>query len=212
MKVLIACERTGAVRDAFARLGHHAVSCDLVDTTTRGLHVKWDALLTAYFEDHWDLMIAHPTCTFLCSSGLHRNKRVPGREERTQESLEFVRRLMAAPIERIAIENPIGRIGTAIRKADQIIQPHQFGHDATKATCLWLKNLPKLTPTKHVPGRMVEWPKGSGKMVERWANQTDSGQNNLPPSDERWMLRSATYQGIADAMADQWGGPVGIFA
>jgi hypothetical protein len=198
MKVLIACERSGVVRDAVARRGHHAVSCDLADTYSPGAHVKWDALLTAYFEDHWDLMIAHPTCTFLCSSGLHWNKRVPGREEKTQESLEFVRRLMAAPIERIAIENPVGRIGTAIRKADQTIQPWQFGHDASKATCLWLKNLPLLKPTKIVEGRLV-----NGK--RRYANQTDSGQNNLPPSEDRWMLRSMTYQGIAEAMADQWG-------
>lgn len=148
-------------------------------------------------------MIAHPDCTFLCSSGLHWNKRVPGRQEKTEAALEFVRRLMDAPIERIAIENPIGCIGTRIRKADQVIQPYEYGEDASKATCLWLKNLPPLRPTKRVPGRIVTH---NGKQVERWANQTDSGQNRLGPSNDRWKERARTYQGWANAMAMQWGG------
>ena len=198
MRVLVACEFSGTVRDAFIARGHYAVSCDLLDTETPGPHVKWDAVLTAHFEDHWDLMIAHPPCTFLCSSGLHWNKRVPGRAEQTEAALDFVRALMDAPVDRIAVENPIGCIGTRIRKASQIIQPWQFGHDASKATCLWLKNLPLLKPTLLVPGRIV-----AGK--ERWANQTDSGQNRLPPSADRWAERSLTYQGIANAMAEQWG-------
>lgn len=149
-------------------------------------------------HEGWDLMIAHPPCTYLCSSGLHWNKRRPERALLTEESLDFVRLLMNAPIPRIAIENPIGCIGTRIRKADQTIHPHQFGHDASKATCLWLKGLPLLVPTAHVAPRLVD-----GK--KRWANQTDSGQNSLPPSDDRWKIRSATYAGIAEAMATQWG-------
>jgi hypothetical protein len=143
-------------------------------------------------------MIAHPPCTYLCSSGLHWNKRRPERVQQTEKALEFVRLLMDARIPRIAIENPIGCISTRIRKPDQIIQPWQFGHDASKATGLWLKGLPLLAPTALVAGRVVD-----GK--RRWANQTDSGQNRLPPSADRWKLRSATYQGIANAMAAQWG-------
>lgn len=119
----------------------------------------------------------------------------------TEDALEFVRLLMNAPIPRIAIENPVGAISTRIRKPDQIIQPYQFGDDASKRTCLWLKGLPKLVPTSVVPGRVVT---ANGKQVERWANQTDSGQNKLGPSEERWKLRSKTYQGIANAMAQQW--------
>lgn len=143
-------------------------------------------------------MVAHPPCTYLCISGLHWNKRVPGRQAQTEEALLFVRQLLEAPVKHIALENPIGCISSRIRKPDQIIQPHQFGDDASKATCLWLKNLPKLTHTKHVAPRMV----GTRK---RWANQTDSGQNRLPPSEDRWALRSLTYEGIAEAIAEQWG-------
>lgn len=146
----------------------------------------------------WDLMIAHPPCIYLCSSGLHWNKRRPEREKLTEEALDFVRLFFDSSIEKVCIENPIGRIGTAIRKADQVIQPYQYGHDASKRTALWLKNLPLLQPTALVLPRMV-----NGKL--RWANQTDSGQNRLPPSDHRSMDRSRTYEGIAKAMADQWG-------
>jgi hypothetical protein len=142
-------------------------------------------------------MIAHPPCTYLCSSGLHWNKRRPGRAEETEKALEFVRRLLDAPMPRIALENPVGCISTRIRPYDQAIQPYQFGHDASKKTCLWLKNLPPLRPTKMVEPRMV-----NGK--PRWGNQTDSGQNKLPPSADRWAIRSETYQGIAQAMAEQW--------
>jgi len=146
----------------------------------------------------WDLMIAFPPCTYLCSSGLHWNTRRPGRAQKTAEALDFVRALLDAPIHRIALENPIGCISTQIRPPDQIIQPHEFGHDASKRTCLWLKNLPSLVATARVEPRIV-----NGR--PRWGNQTDSGQNKLTPSDDRWKKRSATYEGIAAAMADQWG-------
>jgi len=198
VKVLVACESSGAVRDAFRLRGHDAWSVDLLaDETGSQWHMQGDAL-EAIRQFCPDLLIAHPPCTFLCASGLHWNKRRPGREQNTIEALEFVRALMGAPVERIAIENPVGRIGTAIRPADQYVQPHEFGHDASKRTGLWLKNLPPLVPTCHVEPRMVD-----GK--PRWANQTDSGQNRLPPSAERWRDRSRTYTGIAEAMADQWG-------
>ena len=140
------------------------------------------------------MMIAHPPCTFLCSSGLHWNKRRPGREEKTKKALEFVRLLLDADIPRIALENPIGCISTRIRKPDQIIQPWQFGHPESKATCLWLKGLPPLQPTNIVPLPF------SG----RWDNMTPSGQNNLGPSPTRWKERSKTYIGIAEAFALQW--------
>lgn len=197
MRVLVACESSGVVREAFRRLGHDAWSCDLLPAEDGSpFHLQGDALSHA-LGGVWDLMIAHPPCTYLCSSGLHWNKRVEGREARTKMALEFVRELMSVPIARIAIENPVGRIGTAIRKADQYIQPYEFGEDASKRTGLWLKNLPLLRPTQRVPGRMV-----GGK--ERWANQTDSGQNRLGPSEKRWQERSKTYAGIARAMAEQW--------
>ena len=195
MKVLVACEYSGTVRDAFLARGHDALSCDLLPTDAPGPHYQGD--VRDILGDGWDLMIAHPPCTYLCSSGLHWNKRVPGRAQMTEDALDFVRLLLDAPIPRIALENPIGCIGTRIRKASQTIQPWQFGHDASKATCLWLKNLPLLTPTAVVEPRIA-----NGK--KRWANQTDSGQNRLPPSDDRWKIRSETYVGIAEAMADQW--------
>jgi hypothetical protein len=152
-------------------------------------------------KPQWDMMIAHPDCTYLCSSGLHWNERVPGRSQKTEDALEFVRVLMAAPIHSIAIENPIGRINTAIRSPDQYIQPYEYGHDASKRTGLWLKNLPPLRPTEFVEPRIID-----GK--PRWANQCDSGQNKLGPSPDRWKLRAATYPGWALAMAEQWGGLV----
>jgi len=199
MKILIACEHSGAVRDAFIRAGHNAMSCDLLETESPGPHYKGDVRDVLY--DPWDMMIAHPSCTYLSVSGLHWNGRVPGRSAKTEEALDFVRLLMFVPhIQKIAIENPVSCISTRIRKPDQTIQPHEFGHDASKRTCLWLKGLPKLRPTKHVPPRIVD-----GK--PRWDNQTDSGQNKLPPSADRWKIRSATYLGIAEAMAEQWGRP-----
>lgn len=196
MKVLVACEYSGAVRDAFIKEGHDAVSCDLLPSDVSGPHYQGDVM--DIIGQGWDLMVAHPPCTYLCSSGLHWNKRVQGRAEKTEEALSFVSRLLSAPIPMIALENPVGCIGTRIRPADQIIQPWQFGHDASKATCIWLQGLPNLVPTNLVPPRLIEGRK-------RWGNQTDSGQNRLPPSADRWKIRSATYQGIATAMASQWG-------
>ena len=196
MRVLIACEFSGTVRDAVIARGHDAMSCDLLPTEKPGPHHQGSVL--DILDHGWDLMIAHPPCTYLTASGLHWNKRRPERAKQTEEALAFVMALAKAPIPRIAIENPIGCLSTRWRKPDQIIQPHQFGHDASKATCLWLAGLPKLKPTKDILPRMV-----NGR--PRWANQTDSGQNRLAPSEDRWALRSMTYQGIADAMAEQWG-------
>lgn len=196
MKVLVACEYSGVVRDAFTAKGHDAWSCDLLPTDQPGRHYQGD--VADILREGWDLMIAHPPCTYLCSSGLHWNKKREGRQELTEEALEFVAMLLGAPVPRIALENPVGCIGTRIRPADQYIHPHEYGEDASKRTGLWLHNLPLLRPTCNVQPRLVD-----GK--PRWANQTDSGQNNLGPSDDRWALRSATYLGIAAAMADQWG-------
>lgn len=197
MRVLIACEFSATVRDAFRLLGHDAWSCDLLPCDRDpAWHIEGDVL--SQLNESWDLMIAHPPCTYLASSGLHWNKRRPERAAQTEEALRFVSALAAAPISRIAVENPIGCLSSRWRKPDQIIHPHWFGDDASKATCLWLKALPPLEATLHVPPRLVD-----GR--PRWANQTDSGQNNLAPSADRWALRSKTYQGIADAMALQWG-------
>jgi len=197
LKVLVACEFSGIGRDAFIKKGHDAVSCDLLPTERPGPHYTGDVfdIINAGF----DLMVAHPPCTYLCASGLHWNKRMPERTLLTEEALRFVERLLSANIQKVCLENPIGRINTAIRKPDQYIHPYEFGHDASKKTGLWLKNLPLLRPTKYINPRIVD-----GK--KRWGNQTDSGQNKLPPTKDRWKLRSATYQGWADAMADQWGG------
>lgn len=218
MKVLIACEYSGTVRDAFIAAGHEAMSCDLLPTDRPGPHYQGDIREVLYSNYSWDLMIAHPPCTYLCSSGLHWNNRRPEREKETYKALEFVAMLMNAPVPKIAIENPIGCISTRIFKHNrggycaslakgiaqpmpptQTIQPYQFGEDASKATCLWLFGLEPLQPTEIVQPRWVD-----GK--RRWGNQTDSGQNNLPPSKDRWKIRSTTYQGIANAMANQWGG------
>lgn len=198
MKVLIACEFSGIVRDAFAARGHDAWSCDLLPTERPGNHIQGDVLelLTVH---SFDLMIAFPPCTYLCSSGLHWNNRRPEREQKTLDALVFVHTLLTSPVRKIALENPVGRISTAIRPPDQKIQPYRFGEDASKLTCLWLHGLPPLRPTKDVEPRIV-----NGKA--RWANQTDSGQNKLAPSKTRSMERSRTYPGIANAMADQWGG------
>jgi hypothetical protein len=210
MRVLVACEFSGIVRDAFRARGHDAWSCDLVQSEQSGQHVVTDAVGFAYGghdwrvpvadwlrpdQLQWDLMIAHPPCTHLAVSGARWFK---DKQKEQEAALQFVYALMHAPIPRIAIENPISIISSRIRKPDQIIQPHEYGHDASKKTCLWLNGLPQLRPTKHVQPRIV-----NGK--PRWSNQTDSGQNRLSPSDTRASERARTYQGIADAMADQWG-------
>lgn len=198
-RILIACEFSATVRDAFAAQDWDAWSCDLLPCERGGKHYQQDVL--GLLDAGWDMMIAHPPCTYLCSSGLHWNKRVPERAAQTEAALEFVAALLAAPIPRIALENPIGCISSRIRKPDQIIQPYQFGHDASKATCLWLKGLPLLRPTQYIEPRTVI---KDGKALRRWANQTDGGQNKLGPSPDRWAERSRTYEGIAAAMAAQW--------
>ncbi len=184
MRVLVACEYSGRVRQAFRDLGHDAWSCDLYEPAEDGSpwHRAGDAGRIAY-EGGWDLMIAHPPCTHLAVSG---SRWFKDKAKEQAEALDFVRLLMAAPIERIAIENPISVISSKIRKPDQIIQPWQFGHGETKATCLWLKNLPKLTSTNIVEGR-------------------EARVHRMSPSPDRWKERSRTYEGIAKAMADQWG-------
>lgn len=181
MKVLIACEFSGIVRAAFANVGHDAWSCDLLDTEQPGQHIKGDVLNV--LSDGWDLMIAHPPYTHLAVSGARWFKH---KQKEQKEALEFVGKLLNAPIAQIALENPISIISTHFRKPDQIIQPWQFGHGETKATCLWLKNLPKLKPTNIVEGR-------------------ENRIHKMPPSADRWKKRSETYLGIAKAMAEQWG-------
>ena len=182
MKVLVACEYSGRVRDAFIAQGHIAMSCDLLPTDVEGPHYQGDVF--DIINDGWDLMIAHPPCTHLSVSGARHfaAKQASGVQ---QEALAFVQRLLDAPISKIALENPISIISSKIRKPDQIIQPWQYGHGETKATCLWLKGLPLLTPTDIVGGR-------------------EARVHRLPPSPDRWKLRSTTYQGIANAMAAQW--------
>ena len=262
MRVLVACEYSGVVREAFRRAGHAAWSCDLLPTEALGLHFQGDVRLllngwvpvrhqaecdpdgdgwchaadadpaecpcvgptqdgVEYREaggvllgrpahrPHWDLMIAHPPCTYLTNAaawafgdGPYHQRVKPetlvgaARRQAREEAVAFVRALADAPIPRIAIENPVGALSRLWRKPDQTIQPWQFGHNASKATCLWLKGLPPLLPTAVLDG---------GRLARR-ENQTASGQNRLPPSPDRWKIRAQTYQGIADAMAAQWGG------
>jgi hypothetical protein len=193
VRVIIACEFSGTVRDAFTRAGHHAISCDLLPTETDGPHIQGD--IRDVDLSKFDLMIAHPPCTYLAVSGIHWNKRVPGRALKTEAALDFVRYLLDAPVPAIALENPISVISTRVRKPDQIVQPFWFGHPESKQTCLWLKGLPLIKPTN-----LLALP-ASG----RWANQTPSGQNKLGPSADRWKLRSKTYPGLAEAMVEQWG-------
>ena len=196
MKVLIACEYSGTVRDAFRARGHDAMSCDLLPTDVPGPHYQGD--VQEILRDGWDLMIAHPPCTYLSVSGMHWTRRGLRDPQLTEDALAFVRLLMDAPIPRIAVENQVSIISTTIRRPDQTVQPWMFGHDASKKTCLWLKGLPLLKTTQIMEPRIV-----NGR--ERWGNQTDSGQNRLGPSPDRWKIRSATYAGIAAAMAAQWG-------
>ena len=181
MKVLVACEYSGAVRDAFIRAGHDAMSCDFLPTDVPGPHYQGNVL--DVIGDGWDLMIAHPPCTHLAVSGARWFKE---KQKEQAEALDFVRLLLAAPVPSIALENPVSIISSRIRKPDQVVQPWQFGHGETKATCLWLKNLPLLKPTNIVDGR-------------------EARIHRMPPSPDRWKERSKTYVGIAAAMAEQWG-------
>jgi len=216
MRVLIACESSGTIREEFRKLGHDAWSCDLQPADDGSeFHLQCD--MFTVLNDGWDLMIAHPSCTYLTNSaawaysdGPYHQRVKEGtltgaaRRAAREEALAFVQRLMDAPIPMIAIENPVGVISTRIKPASQYIQPHEFGEDASKKTGLWLKGLPNLAPTEIVEPRVVEYPKDSGKWVKRWANQTDSGQNKLTPAADRWKERSKTYKGWAVAMANQW--------
>jgi hypothetical protein len=197
--VLVACEFSGVVRRAFAAAGCNVVSCDLLPADDDSpAHAQGD-VRHVLDGGPWDLMIAHPPCTYLSLSGLHWNNRIPGRREKTTEALAFVSLLLSAPIPRIALENPVGAISKHIRKSDQIIQPWQFGHDASKQTALWLKNLPPLVHTNVLTPTRFQT---NGR--PQWSNQTASGQNKLGPSPDRWKKRSLTYDGIAAAMAAQW--------
>jgi hypothetical protein len=200
MKILIACEFSGTVRRAFAKRGYDAWSCDLLPSDDNSPnHIQGNVL--GILDRDWDLMVAHPPCTHLAVSGAAWFKHKAAEQA---DALAFVRQLLNAPIPKIALENPVSIISSRIRKPDQIIQPYEFGDDASKKTCLWLKGLPKLYPTSRIPGRLVKTP--SGKIVERWANQCDNyGHDKQPPSADRWKIRSKTYDGIASAMADQWG-------
>jgi site-specific DNA-cytosine methylase len=185
MKVLVACEYSGRVRDAFIARGHDAISCDLLpdENFPSGPHYQGD--VRDLLGDGWDLMIGHPPCDHLAVSGARwfKEKQADGRQ---QSAIEFFLMLANADIPRIALENPVSIMSTHYRKPDQIIEPWQFGHGETKATCLWLKNLPKLEPTNIVEGR-------------------EARVHKMPPSPDRWKERSRTFQGIAEAMADQWG-------
>ena len=191
-RVLVACEYSGRVRDAFIRAGHDAWSCDLLPTEVPGPHYQGD--VCDILDDCWDLIIAHPPCTHLAVSGARWFK---DKQKEQAEALKFVRRLLDARVPRIAVENPVSIISSRIRKPDQTIQPWQFGHGETKATCLWLKNLPPLTATNIVEGR-------------------EARVHRMPPGPDRWKERSRTFEGIAQAMADQWGPllsrPVNLFA
>ena len=198
MRVVVLCERSQVVTKAFRARGFEAYSCDILGEYggRPEWHIKGDA--RDVMNDGWGLIIAHPECTYLCSSGMHWTTRGFRDPQLTEDALQFVRDIMAADCPHIAIENPIGRISTRIRKPDQIVQPYEYGDDASKATCLWLKNLPLLVGTLEVKPRIV-----NGK--KRWGNQTPGGHNKLGPSADRHTLRSQTYQGIAGAMAEQWG-------
>lgn len=210
MKVLVACEYSGRVRDAFIAKGHDAISCDLLPTDVDGPHYQGD--IFDLDLESFDLMIAHPPCTYLTIAAewaykdpKEINKKLDpqklygeARKEARKEAIKFFMDLANAPIEKIAIENPVGVMSSQWRKPDQWIQPYEFGHDASKKTGLWLKNLKPLSPTKMIEPRIVN-------DRPRWGNQTDTGQNKEPPSKDRWKIRSTTWQGWADAMAEQWG-------
>lgn len=225
MKVLIGCERSAVVRQEFERRGHDAWSCDLVESEVTGNHVIADIREVCLWPG-WDLFIVHPECTFLTVANTYIrrgcSKYTPEEaHEHQRQAIEFFMAMVNAPIDRIAIENPIGIMSTIYRKPDQIIQPYQFGDDASKATCFWLRGLPPLMPTRFVEpryscrcGTVFEYTLGKygcpscggGNRAARpfWGNQTRSGQNRLGPCANRSAMRSRTYPGIAAAMAEQW--------
>jgi hypothetical protein len=214
MKVLVGCEYSGRVRDAFIAKGHDAISCDIMPSDKPGPHYVGNVL--DIINDGFDLAIFHPPCTYLTNSAewAYKDKQskkmkpetLIGKERRDARELAiiFVKTLYESNIPRIAIENPIGVLSSRWREPDQFIQPYEYGDDASKKTCLWLKGLPKLKPTRFFPPRLAPTIDGRS-FAFRWGNQTDCGQNKEPPSDDRWKIRSITWQGWADAMADQWG-------
>ncbi len=246
MNILVACEYSGRVRDSFIRGGHNAVSCDLLPADQLGAHYQGDVfdiiggaylcrcgeVFPAALGKHgcpsccgdnvavlleWDLMIAHPPCTYLtCSAewaygdGPYHQKVREGtlvgadRRQAREEAIDFVLRLYNSSIPRVAIENPIGVLSSRFREPDQFIQPYEYGEDGSKKTCLWLRGLQRLQPTGLYPPRLAPMKNGRGYAF-RWGNQTDSGQNRESPGEDRWKIRSTTWQGWADAMADQWG-------
>ena len=224
MKILIACESSGELRRRFADKGHAVISCDMLPAddewhSSSKNHFKGD-VREILESDRFDMIIAHPPCTYLCVSGMHWTKRGLRDPQLTEDALEFVKYLLSQPAPYIAIENPVGVISTRIRKPDQYIQPYQFGDDASKKTGLWLKGLKKLKWEAYVEPRLVccgevipeelwkygcPYCCGDKKPLMRWGNQTDSGQNKLGPSSDRWKERSKTYPGIANAIVRQWG-------
>ena len=204
MRILIACEFSGTVRDAFIKAGHNAISCDIEPCDKPGPHIQDDVLNVIKFPNTWDMMIAHPPCTYLTVTGNKWFKpeykdRFPTREQDRKDAIEFFMKLTNADIPKIAVENPIGIMSTTFRKPDQIIQPWQFGHEASKATCLWLKGLPLLQHTNIVgKGEFVTYK--SGKRTAKW--YADAACHD---AKTRAKIRNTTFQGIADAMAQQWG-------
>ena len=211
MRILIACEFSGVVSHAFRKRGHEVTSCDLLPLSPKLKHSPTPEEFKEMYMNHiggdvtniltqsWDMMIAFPPCTYLCASGMHWTYRGLRDPELTEKAVKFVMSLWTSKIPKICVENPVGILSTRIGKPDQIIQPYWFGHDASKSTCLWLKNLPPLKGTAYIPPRIEE-----GK--NRWGNQTKSGCDRTPPSKDRGLKRSVTYAGIAEAMAEQWGG------
>lgn len=192
MKILVACEESQAVTIAFREKGHESYSCDILPCS--GGHPEWHIQgdVTKELNKQWDMIIAFPPCTYLCSSGMHWTTRGLRDKKLTDEAIRFVKGIWGCNCGKLVIENPVGILSTELGKPTQIIQPWMFGEDASKKTCLWIRGLPQLTPTNIIK-------------KERYSNQTASGQNNLPPSKQRAMIRSKTYIGIALAMADQWG-------
>ncbi|MCX8129751.1 MAG: hypothetical protein N3I35_06595 [Clostridia bacterium] len=206
MKILVACEYSGVVRDAFRKLGHDAWSCDIIPTDADPTyHIQGDVI--EILDHGWDMMIAHPPCTYLTLAGNKWYKpeykdRFPDRLKQMKDAADFFIKLANAPIKRIAIENPIGRMSSIFRKPDQIIQPYHFGHPVRKSTCLWLEGLPALKSTNIVPFEIDIFP--SGNTQSKWHTET----GHIKDRAERSKARSKTFQGIADAMAQQWGGLV----
>lgn len=193
MRVLVACEYSGRVREAFRARGHEAWSCDLLPAEDNSpYHIQGDALEVIGYG--WDQMICHPPCTYLTNSGERWMKGNRERQDKRREAVAFARALLNAPIDRIAMENPVGHLSSAIRKPDQIIQPYHFGHLERKTTCLWLKGLPPLIPTDDRTEEALALPASQRDRVH-W----------MPPGPDRWKERSRTYTGIAEAMAEQWG-------